>query len=367
MTLQTLWNKHRSGWTLNPLQLRFIACGVFLFAVCIAGCGQGFSLEQEKQQIKKINGVNLEAPRRETDESWTRPLINMNAGWVSLIPYGYFDFGDTGVNYNTSPNSRGFWGERPEGVRANALQARAAGLKVMLKPHLWSRGGWVGDFRFENEADWKTWEINYRKYILVQLEIARECDVDLFCIGTELRHSFNERPQFWRELICEIRAEYDGPLTIASNWDNFQNVSFWDALDYIGIDSYFPLSEEIEPATSTLIQRWKPIKNRLRVFSEQWNKPILFTEFGWLAVDQNTWNHWEKEGRNLNAHALNLNAQSNAFDAAFRTLWQEKWFAGGFIWEWNTNHERAGGLNDKDFTPQNKPAEQVIRQYYGQY
>ena len=44
--------------------------------------------------------------------------------------------------------------------------------------------------------------------------------------------------------------------------------------------------------------------------------------------------------------------------------WQEPWFAGGFLWKWFINHPVSGGPLDNRFTPQNKPAQQVIRQYY---
>ncbi|WP_311195774.1 hypothetical protein [Antarcticibacterium sp. 1MA-6-2] len=39
----------------------------------------------------------------------------------------------------------------------------------------------------------------------------------------------------------------------------------------------------------------------------------------------------------------------------------------GFLWKWHHNHANAGGLEDSEYTPQNKPAEKVVRENYGKY
>ena len=41
-------------------------------------------------------------------------------------------------------------------------------------------------------------------------------------------------------------------------------------------------------------------------------------------------------------------------DGVSRTYW----------WKWFPNHERAGGGHDAGFTPQNKPAQEVIAEWY---
>ena len=65
-----------------------------------------------------------------------------------------------------------------------------------------------------------------------------------------------------------------------------------------------------------------------------------------------------------NEEAVNLEAQANAKEALFEEFWSEEWFAGGFVWKWFIHHTRAGGPADNRFTPQNKPAEGVIRDYF---
>ena len=65
-----------------------------------------------------------------------------------------------------------------------------------------------------------------------------------------------------------------------------------------------------------------------------------------------------------NEEQANMEGQVNAKQAIFEEFWGEDWFAGGFVWKWFLNHDRAGGEQDNRFTPQNKPAEDVIRMFY---
>ena len=62
---------------------------------------------------------------------------------------------------------------------------------------------------------------------------------------------------------------------------------------------------------------------------------------------------------------VNLEAQADATQVIFDEFWKEDWFAGGFVWKWFIHHSNSGGEKDNRFTPQNKPAEKVIRNFYG--
>ena len=65
-------------------------------------------------------------------------------------------------------------------------------------------------------------------------------------------------------------------------------------------------------------------------------------------------------------NVVNLEAQNNTTKALFDTFWNEDWIAGGFIWKWFHNHEKSGGKEDNQFTPQNKPVEVLIKTQYSQ-
>ena len=67
-------------------------------------------------------------------------------------------------------------------------------------------------------------------------------EADAFIVGSELDRTI-QRDSDWRRLIAAERALTLKPLSYCANWPDYQRVSFWDALDVIGISAYFPLVE----------------------------------------------------------------------------------------------------------------------------
>ena len=88
----------------------------------------------------------------------------------------------------------------------------------------------------------------------------------MLCIGNELQSVVANNPGYWRQLIHEIKQVYTGKLTYAENWDQFQNVPFWDQIDYVGVDAYFPLKTS-NPTVAVLTALWKPYIKSLKGFS----------------------------------------------------------------------------------------------------
>ena len=309
---------------------------------------------------ERLNGVCLVAPSEPLSASDMRPLQEVGANWVAVVPYAFsYGTGDPRIHYD---HERQWWGERKEGVVMTIRYAQEAGLKVMLKPHVWVRGqGWPGDFTLDSEAKWQQWEQEYARYLRTITQIADSMNVEMICIGTEYRHAVVERPTFWRELIQEIRQHYQGQLTYAANWDNFENVTFWDDLDYIGIDAYWPLCERRTPTSATLAAGWKQPFRQISRVQQKYQKPVLFTEYGYESRDYATRGHWQQ---NDDTKVVNLAAQQNAYQVLYDTFWDQPWFAGGFLWKWFPNHVEAGGEAHTGYTPQNKPALAVIRKNY---
>ena len=95
-------------------------------------------------------------------------------------------------------------------------------------------------------------------------------------------------------------------------------------------------------------------------FAEKLNKKVLFTEYGYQSTDYTTHEPWNfsKEKK------VNLVAQTNALTALYNQFWKEDWFAGGFLWKWFDANEQVGSENDSDYTVQNKPSLEVVKQFY---
>lgn len=317
-------------------------------------------IRSSKSDIK-VKGITLVAPPKPFDENPMMPLIDVHANWVCLVPYAYSPKNKPEVRYGS--NQWQWWGERPEGIIESIMLAKKAGLKILLKPQVYIHGGWVGSMQFETEEDWLIWENSFENYIISFADIAAKYDVEMLCIATEYDLAAHFRPAFFIQLIEKIRKIYDGKLTYSANWDNISKISFWQHLDYIGVSAYFPLLEDVIPAFDKLCVSWQTHINILESVHRLHNKPILFTEFGYLSVDGAAGKTWELE-KNIQSLQINEEAQAIAFEALFSSFWEKPWWAGGFIWKWFPNGEGHEGYPEKDYTPQNKKAESVIQSWY---
>ncbi|WNH13475.1 glycoside hydrolase family 113 [Thalassobellus suaedae] len=311
----------------------------------------------------KINGVSFVASRDSINNSHVNPIINIHANYAALMPFGFIkDLEHPEVRYNSN---RQWFGETRVGVKQYVDVLKNKGIKVMVKPQIWvSRGQFTGFIKMNNDEEWLQLETTYSKFILEYARIAEDVHADIFCIGTELETFIDYRPDYWKQLIKEIRALYSGKLTYAANWNEYDRTPFWDQLDYIGIDAYFPVSDEKTPTVEVCKAGLIPYKEAVAKCSKTLKKPILFTEFGYRSVDFSGKEPW-KSDRSMTD--VNLEAQKNTTQALFETFWNENWFAGGFLWKWHHNNEKAGGENNSRFTPQNKPAEALIKDMYANY
>jgi hypothetical protein len=164
-------------------------------------------------------------------------------------------------------------------------------------------------------------------------------------------------------LIAKTRAVYRGKLVYAANWDEYNLVTFWNELDYIGIDAYFSLVPKATPSVSELVEAWKPHLTAIQTFQKQEKKPVLFTEFGYMPIDSCTYKSWEIEKRRRGM-PINEAAQANAIDALFTVFWKETWWKGGFLWKWFPEVKATEGREMKDYTPQGKQAIGVLQKWY---
>ncbi|MGK0379945.1 MAG: hypothetical protein ACJA1Z_003774 [Patiriisocius sp.] len=234
---------------------------------------------------------------------------------------------------------------------------------VMVKPQIWiSRGEFTGHLKMNTEEEWQRLEESYTSFILTYAAAAQEINAAIFCIGTELEQFIVNRPQYWMQLILEIKYIYKGKLTYAANWDEYKRVPFWDALDYIGVDAYFPISDSQTPTLQEAIDGWQPWKKELQGVSEKFSRPILFTEYGYRSVDYSGKEPWKSDHK---MPGVNMEAQANLTEGLFSAIYPEEWFAGGFIWKWFIDHKNSGGLENPMYTPQNKPAEELIKKHFG--
>ncbi|MDE1146273.1 MAG: hypothetical protein PW843_06555 [Azospirillaceae bacterium] len=237
-------------------------------------------------------------------------------------------------------------------LRAGIRQAHAAGLKVLLKPHIWIPEHWAGQVRMGNDADWTAWFGRYRALLTTLATLADEEKVEMLAIGTELEGT-SQRPE-WQVVITDIRARYHGPLTyVAHGREEMAKVPFWGRLDMAGVSVYPPLGPSAAAADLA-----KPIDAEAQALAAAFKatgKPGLVAELGLRSAEGAQARPWESAEERaatpdpvLQARVLALWAQSLGRVGIGNVL----------LWRWISDPD-AGGARDTDFTIQNKTAEGV--------
>jgi hypothetical protein len=281
------------------------------------------------------------------------------ANWVSITPFGrVYDLEPSGVSLNYEAPFRS---NRAAVVRAIG-QAHAAGLKVMLVPHLWVENGeWRGLIDPGDEAAWETWSDGYQRFVREWAEVASETNVEMLVVGVELRTWVTtvHAPSF-SEVIREVRRVYPGLLTYAANWDDVHDTVIWGELDVIGVNAFFPLADRPGASLATLEENSRRIAGELEVLAQSWQRPVVFTEFGYTTrVDPalEPW-LWPEHLQGVVPDEL---AQANAYRALLGAFISKPWFVGGFAWRIFSDPYDLSQEPEWGFSPQGKLAELVLK------
>lgn len=205
--------------------------------------------------------------------------------------------------------------------------------------------------------DRDAWFGSYAKLLLDYARIAQERGVDTFIIGVEY-NSLDTDPR-WLDVIKTVRGAYSGQVTYAANWDHVGQVPFWDKLDLVGIDSFYPLGVDPDHVTPASIERaWQPWVEQVRAFRQQYGKPVVFLELGVTAQKGGPREPWTWQ----TGTPVDLEAQRAFYEgtcAAVKPLVQGMYWWVAFLWL-----EPNDPPHDPGHTPFGKPAEQEIRKCY---
>lgn len=310
-----------------------------------------------------LGGISLAMLNR-LDKGYHAPVVDqqldafaaMGSNAVSLMPFAFQRAPDQPeiAFLNHGPGS-----ETDIGLIHATRLARSRGFHVLYKPHLWvSHGSWPGEVEMKTEQDWARWWQGYRRYILHHAFLAHWAGADLFSAGCELSKTVKREAE-WRDLIAAVRLLYPGVVTYSGNWyGDLEGVHFWDALDLIGIDSYYPLSALPQATRADLDRGAQDIAKRFAAASRAVGKKVLLTEVG-FAAHRGAWLAPHTEGGEISQED-----QALAYQALFAALGRPKWLAGTFVWK-AFSAPGSEGRGEADFRFQGRKAEAVIREYYG--
>jgi endo-1,4-beta-mannosidase len=215
--------------------------------------------------------------------------------------------------------------------------AHHRGIQVFLKINLDPKDGEFRGKIVPNNLN--QWFSNYQAMMLEYAAIAQKTNVELFSVGCELKSlSGIDYRSHWVTLIEAIRSVYDGKLVYSANWDEYSDVCFWDLMDFIGIDAYFPLDKNNDISRQDIFDRWTDshatyYENRnwfeeIHECQMQHAKPVIFTEIGYPSANGAAKEPWSNI---LTDH--NEIIQANCVGGTIDFWSQVEWFQGIFLWE----------------------------------
>ncbi len=273
-------------------------------------------------------------------------------------------------------------------------KAHARGMKVFLKPGITNFG--YGPSNHEGgdvapSTGWDHWFEEYTKFAVHFADLAEKNHVEMYAIGTELDTSAIEElanmgapsdaTDRWRKVISEVRKHYSGKITFSiscqlnnpTNWNEFpchapKNIKFWDDLDYIGFEPYFPLTLDKDPSIDELVKSFSEKLDSAeytcaKQLYEKYGKPVVFTELSF-----HSWNGSNIYQLNSPQNPeLDLYEQSEQYEAMFEAIENKSWIVGTYPWAWyliQPSDDMKWQLRDSDGPFTGKPAGQVIKKWY---
>lgn len=273
-------------------------------------------------------------------------LQELGVNWIAIHPYARIH-ADGRVGYREIDVS-----DPPEWLARPIREAHARDIKVMIKPHLayWgSPFSWRGEITFDDDAEWERFFTDYQAW--VTMLATASADADAFVVGTELDKTLSHEAE-WRQVIAAARDVSPASFTYAANWTDYERVPFWDALDAVGVQAYFPLVDADGPTTpAALEQGWDEVLVKLSTIATDTGKPVVLTEFGYPRSEHAASKPWLAED-DPKAEALQLAALTCALNA----LDKDPRIVGGFLWKWF-----PGDRMPRDFAMQQPEARAVIR------
>jgi hypothetical protein len=317
---------------------------------------QGFGFQSD------YNGELVTGAAREA----MHEVAATNANAISIVPR-LFTQTSTSNEVLSDPAKT----ESMANVAQSIAEAHALGLSVLLKPMLTPLDG-AGQMSLA-PTDVDAFFASYRTQIVEFARLAEEMGVEMLSIGNELSSLSGEqyRP-YWLDIIAAVREVYDGTITYAAATDEANHVSFWGAVDIIGVNAYPPLTSSFEPTVDEMMAAWHSVSANdywasvmnhqspvdfFHSLALEYDKPVLFTEAGYRSLD----------GTNIRPGGWNVTStqdvqeQRDAFEAFFK-VWSAEgsWFRGAHIWEWDPSN----AYSPTGYSPMDKPAEQLITDWF---
>ncbi len=389
--------------TLSSRGLCLVAALVLCLLTTAAGSSKAAAQSQSGFQYNGIDFTDYTQDGYLSSSEAAQTIRATSANYTAVMATWYVQTFDSNSIAPETTSSPGYDASTDplspaDGAVVAAIQAlQAQGITVTLKPHVDSIDGtWRGDFTWpstdtttaEQQAWLTAWFTSYESFILHFAQIASQNGVGTLVIGTEFTKLTGNTcagscESYWLDYVINpLRQQYPN-LTLAYGanatgaGDEFTTVSFWNDVDIIGVDGYFPIDNAADcntdtppdPTLAELESGWtdNPCAGGFNAVAALENlsssypgKPLIFTEIGYPSAT----------GSNAAPYnytptgAYDDSEQANCYEAFFDIFSQQtSWMKGVFWWAWMVSPPAA---NDTGYSPQNKTAgDTTLPEWFG--
>ncbi|SDE16437.1 Glycosyl hydrolase catalytic core [Pricia antarctica] len=283
-------------------------------------------------------------------------MKSLGSNAMALVPYSFMRDKNSPTPFRFSDNAGS---ENDEGLVHSAFETKRMGMVSVLKPQIFAGDSWPGEVEMLNAADWDAFFDYYYRWIRHYAFLAEIHEMKALCVGVEFAKATLSHEEEWRKMFKGLRGFYQGKLTYAANWGTeFEQVSFWDELDFIGLNCYYPLSKNLEPTKEELKANFNRVKAKIAKVYTKFKKPIVFTEIGFRSINA-PWKNPHAEGDD----SFNAEHQQLCYEVVFEGIENEPWCEGILWWKFPSFLEYRGEENSA-FTPNNKMAEETVRKWF---
>ena len=289
-----------------------------------------------------------------------------NANTISLITT-YYTANCQSANVDSG------WNTASTASLQNAIAyIHSLGMRVNIKPHLEAYDTWGGICTWRaniTPSDRNTFFANYES----MLKSLFSLNPDSLTIGSELisvssNNINSDNTARWKKIISDLRAANSAvSLDYSANWGSgsfateTNQIQFWGDLNNIGISGYYELPSSTD-AVSDIQSQWDHWnQSNIAPLASQYSKPVQFTEIGYESVNGARYQPWDFNRKWWAGY--NGQEQANLYTAMFQYWNNQTDFTGVNLWDWEAD-PNAGYPGNTDYTPQHKPAQDVIAQFF---
>jgi hypothetical protein len=289
-------------------------------------------------------------------------LVRMGANAISITPFGrIWSLSSTRVLLDFEQPYQ----QNRAAIARMIAQAKARGLRVLLIPHLWvETGGWRGEIDPGSPEGWRAYRSSYRDFVLAWARDAQAFGADAFSVGVECKSFSGRFGAYWTDLIGDVRRAFHGSLTYSANWDEVEGVLFWDQLDWIGVNAFYPLAATPDASQATYVASAEQALAQLGELAAVVDKPIVLVEVGYTtradaAVEPWLW----PDG--MQGVVVDEHEQARALAAIAEAAARRDDVLGFFVWRYYANLDDVSQEAAWGFSPHAKQAERVLEGIFG--